>query len=166
MVTTGKKAAMIISASVLLQLLLPVVLSLGIIVVHHIQHQRILSNAHDLSNFQRIVLSPTDTIIGGSELKINGALYDVAVVKVEHGTRVAYVLADENETTLFKIIPDQHKTKHNNYSVVPFAFLYHEQHVQWSLQYIPEYILKHKENYSPSSCSYHGTISLPPPRFC
>lgn len=166
MVTTGKKAAMVISASVLLQLLVPVVLSLGIILVHQLQHQRILSHAGDLGNFDRIVLSPADRATTGGELRINGKLYDVALVTNEHGTRVAYVLPDEEETTLFNIIPDHKKTRNSNYSIIPFAFLYHELPVQWTLGHIPAYVLEHKENYSPSSCSYHGTISLPPPRCC
>ena len=166
MVTTGKKAATVISASVLLQVLLPFLLSVCIMVIHQVQHQRILNNLGDLSNFQRVALSPADRPTAGAEWQRNGELYDVALITNEHGQRVAYLLADDEETSLTRLLPDPHKNRNSNPSILPFVFLYHEQPIQWALRYVPTYTLVHTERYSPSTCCYHGNISLPPPRSC
>lgn len=153
-----------------LQIVLPVFIFFAVLVVRQQQWNEIIADCDNNEHFEQIKIAaaeaPADYTAGG-EFMYHGVLYDIHSVTKENGNYVITALADKPETQLQQVnagnIEGTHGINTQEIKVLPFFFLYYEQHVAWQLSAV--YFNNIFSVYHERSFPEHiVSIMAPPPR--
>lgn len=166
MVTTKRiKYTALVMSVITLQLILPFVMSVGMLCIKEIQEYRIQHYAGNVSSLTRLDITGVE-VVDGNEVKLAGRWYDIAATTHERGRLIAYVIDDDDETQL-KDCPLSKGDKNGHdehYRLAPFIFLYYEKPAIWEVPIIADVVFVFHDRYKNDLESRYPKVVVPPPQ--
>ncbi len=166
----GKRFFSVFLGIIALQIILPFVILCATSVIHEYREALMATDLTGKEHFVTFRIKANDpnlVVHGNEEFSFKGHWFDVKEIALHDGTYTIVALADDQETTLQQISSDQqmggHDITHPVRKLLPFFFMYYQQHPQWALHISPANQAGYSGIFHAITLNRHYKIVIPPP---